>query len=373
MKRVQKRGKSFLSPSSASNKKNRLSNLKHREEEDGENSSLSSDVEEEEQLMKITGKLHNSFETLSQKRGNFELEEESKLIYSNETPEEKRLRLAQQYLENFKRTTAIDKEFDSEEDEDSDDNLSKSLREHVLELKGKQIKELAAKLEGKQVDVEKVRILKGHQHTVTCLALAEDDSVVYSGGKDCIINQWDIETGKRLLTFPSKDNPLSAPTNKTDVKNILKETHRGQILALALSSDRRFLASSGRDSNHYICIWDARSGKLIDQFKGHRDSVSALSFRRGSNQLFSGSHDRTIKIWNVDEMSYIDTLYGHQSEITCLDSLHKESAISSGTDKSIHFWKVIDETQLIFRGHTASIDCVSLIHEQSFVSGSEDG
>jgi len=208
-KRVQKRGKSFLSPSSASNKKNKLSNLKHQEGEDGENSSLSSDVEEEEQLMKITGKLHNSFETLSQKRGNFELEEESKLIYSNETPEEKRLRLAQQYLENFKRTTNIDREFDSEEDEDSDDNLSKSLREHVLELKGKQIKELAAKLEGKQVDVEKVRILKGHQHTVTCLALAEDDSVVYSGGKDCIINQWDIETGKRLLSFPSKDNPPS--------------------------------------------------------------------------------------------------------------------------------------------------------------------
>ena len=33
-----------------------------------------------------------------------------------------------------------------------------------------------------------------------------------------------------------------------------------------------------------------------------------LAFRRSTHQLFSCSHDRAVKIWNVDEMAYVDTL-----------------------------------------------------------------
>jgi ribosomal RNA-processing protein 9 len=72
-------------------------------------------------------------------------------------------------------------------------------------------------------------------------------------------------------------------------------------------------------------------------------------------------------------MTYIDTLYGHQSEVMGVDSLYKERAISCGRDKSVRVWKVVEETQLVFRGHTASIDCVSFVNEEQFVSGSEDG
>ena len=34
-----------------------------------------------------------------------------------------------------------------------------------------------------------------------------------------------------------------------------------------------------------------------------------LSFRKGTHQLFSSSHDRSVKIWNVDDRTYIETLY----------------------------------------------------------------
>ena len=33
-----------------------------------------------------------------------------------------------------------------------------------------------------------------------------------------------------------------------------------------------------------------------------------LAFRKGTNQLYSASHDRTVKLWNVEEKSYIETL-----------------------------------------------------------------
>jgi len=138
-----------------------------------------------------------------------------------------------------------------------------------------------------------------------------------------------------------------------------------------LSSDGKFLASSGTDK--LVHIWDTATCKLLDSFKGHRDIISALAFRVGSHQLFSGSHDRTVKIWNIDEMAYVETLFGHQNEITGIDSLHKERAISSSNDKTARIWKVVEETQLVYKGQSTSLDCISMQTEDTFVTGSEDG
>ena len=118
---------------------------------------------------------------------------------------------------------------------------------------------------------------------------------------------------------------------------------------------------------------DFRSGKPAQSFAGHRAAITSLAFRSNSRQLFSGSHDRTVKVWNMDEMCYVETLYGHHSEVLALDSLNQERALSVGSDRTLRLWKVVDETQLIFRGHEASIDCVSMTNEEIFVSGSQDG
>ena len=41
---------------------------------------------------------------------------------------------------------------------------------------------------------------------------------------------------------------------------------------------------------------------------GHRAGITGLVFRRGTHTLYSASMDRTVKIWNLDEMSYVETL-----------------------------------------------------------------
>lgn len=51
----------------------------------------------------------------------------------------------------------------------------------------------------------------------------------------------------------------------------------------------------------------------------------------------------------------------------------KERAISCGHDKSIRIWKVIEETQLVFRGQQGNIDCVTLLNDDKFLTGSDDG
>jgi ribosomal RNA-processing protein 9 len=48
-------------------------------------------------------------------------------------------------------------------------------------------------------------------------------------------------------------------------------------------------------------------------------NVFFAAFRDKSHQLFSGSHDRTVRVWNLDQMAFVEQLFGHQADITGID------------------------------------------------------
>lgn len=80
-----------------------------------------------------------------------------------------------------------------------------------------------------------------------------------------------------------------------------------QILLILLPLLTIAIQATGSRDN-LIHIWSTESDKIVGTFKQHRDAVSGLAFRKSSNQLYSASFDRSVKVWNVDELSYIETL-----------------------------------------------------------------
>jgi len=147
---------------------------------------------------------------------------------------------------------------------------------------------------------------------------------------------------------------------------------KGEILALAISPDGKYLASGGSDQ--MVRIWDPRTpNSLVHSFRGHRGTISGLAFRKDSLELLSASFDRTLKLWNLNEMSYIDTFYGHTDEVTCLVSGKKEKALTGGNDFTCRVWKVVDQTQLLYKAHEGYVDSVAYLNDELFVSGSQDG
>jgi ribosomal RNA-processing protein 9 len=92
----------------------------------------------------------------------------------------------------------------------------------------------------------------------------------------------------------------------------------------------------------------------------------------------------------LDELAYIETLFGHQDEVTHIAALAQERCISVGArDRTARLWKVVEETQLVFRGGggekksknsleekryaDGSMDRVAMIDEEMFVTGSDNG
>ncbi|NXI38790.1 U3IP2 protein, partial [Galbula dea] len=277
-----------------------------------------------------------------------------------ETPQEKKLRLAKLYLEQLRQYE--EERAEEEEDTPLTDLIGDRLKEDVLEQKGR-LQRLVAK-DVQPPDPASIRVLRGHQLPVTCLVISPDDKFIFSASKDgsLIKCKWEVESGKRLCVVPGGKKG-------TEERHL---GHASQVLCMAISSDGKYLATG--DRNKLIMIWEAATCRRLHIFTGHRDAVSGLSFQKGTHQLYSASHDRCVKVWNVAQNAYVETLFGHQDVITGLDSLSRECCVTSGgRDGTVRLWKIPEESQLVFCGHQGSIDCIQLINEEHMVSGADDG
>jgi ribosomal RNA-processing protein 9 len=95
---------------------------------------------------------------------------------------------------------------------------------------------------------------------------------------------------------------------------------------------------------------DLESKQVIKKFTHHRDTITALRFQRGTHNLFSASDDRSIKHYNVQDLTYIETLFGHQDKISTIDTNDEEKVLSCGSrDRTCRIFKIPEESQLIYR------------------------
>lgn len=278
-----------------------------------------------------------------------------------ETPQDKRLKLAKLYLEEIEK-----EEQDRAEDKELHDHVSQRLANDYLDSIGKLRRKVADDID--RVDSEHSVKLKHklHKSALTCACLSADGKLLFTGDKSSVVlkrrcDDWSVVGHIDVTSGRAKEEEP-----KSDKKR------RSQIWALAVTTDGRFLAVG--EMGVHIQIWDAERLTHLHTFKGHRDVVTSLVFRKNSHDLYSASRDRSVKVWSVDEMAYVETLYGHQAPITSIDALTRERAVTAGgSDCSVRIWKIVEESQLIYNGHRGSIEAVKLINEENFVSAGNDG
>ncbi|KAI1477142.1 WD40 repeat-like protein [Daldinia eschscholtzii] len=313
-----------------------------------------------------------------------------------ETAAEKRLRLAERYLENVRQE--VDETGFNAEDIDRD-IIATRLQEDVAETKGKVYRKIASEL---AVDRASHTLFRCNTLATTSIAICSP--YVYTVSKDQCLVKWklqDLPAYQFPQTTKKKPKKPPAPPRRQPIKVALRKGNRSkandknyqghvaEILCVAASQDGKFVVTGGADKR--LIVYDAKSLKPLRVFTHHRDAVTGLAFRRGTNQLYSASKDRTVKVWSLDELAYIETLFGHQDEVVDIDALAQERCVSVGArDRTARLWKVVEETQLVFRGgsidkkqkpeidprslaHEGSMDRVAMIDDELFVTGSDNG
>lgn len=310
----------------------------------------------------------------------------------DETAAERRVRLAQRYLDKIK--GEVD-EFGFDAADLDRDIIARRLKQDNDEARGRQYRLIGTKL-----DLPRAQSTRFRADTLATTAVAVCKPFAYTVSKDKTLIKWQIPTPQALNT-PSKrrghDGVIRRPKQIAFVKGIKiraseksQHGHTAAILSVAASPDGKYVATGGADKK--LIIWAADDLRPLKTFYTHRDAVTSLDFAPiipGSSdfgaQLFSAGMDRSIKTYNfagTDSLAYVETLFGHQDHVLGVSAVSQDLCVSVGArDRSARWWRVVDETQLKFLGdssrsdeyQTGSIDCVAAIPPNHFVTGSDSG
>lgn len=161
-------------------------------------------------------------------------------------------------------------------------------------------------------------VLSGHKSAVLELQWARDSGVIYSASADMHIASWDVETQARIRRH----------TGHTEVINCVDVSKRGE----------EFLASGSDDG--YIGLWDPRAKHAMD-FIETEYPVTAVAMAEAGNEVFSGSIDNDIKVWDLRAKKVVYNLPGHADTITSLSiSPDTQTLLSYSHDNTARTWDI---------------------------------
>ncbi|MCC0176545.1 DnaJ domain-containing protein [Waterburya agarophytonicola K14] len=134
------------------------------------------------------------------------------------------------------------------------------------------------------------------------------------------------------------------------------------IQFLAVSCDGQ-IASASNDKE--INLWQVNTGKRISVLKGHTDNVTCLAMSVSGRTLISGSKDKTIRFWDLQERKIIRTFGGyfdgHLSEVVALAlTPDNQTLISCGGDNSLKIWDVNRGMEIQNISVFAAVTCLAL-------------
>jgi WD40 repeat protein len=128
--------------------------------------------------------------------------------------------------------------------------------------------------------------------------------------------------------------------------------HTSSVYSVAFSPDRRLLASGSHDGT--IKLWEVASGSLVRTLTGHTSTVRSVAFSPDGRLLASGSADETIKLWDVASGREVRTLSGHTDRVWSVAFSPDGRLLASGSyDRTIKLWDVASGSLVrTLSGHT---------------------
>ncbi|KAK2461404.1 hypothetical protein APHAL10511_005867 [Amanita phalloides] len=231
-----------------------------------------------------------------------------------------------------------------------------------------------------------VGICEGHAGSVGTLTfsrkLDEPDRMsrfMFTGSQDRTIKMWDLSNVPVSPFSGEKIEPVRCKSLTTTI------AHDKDINSLDVSPDERLLASGSQDRTIKIfkITYVASSGKnaargelqLGGTCKGHKRGIWAVRFSRTERILASGSGDKTIKLWNMDDLSCVKTFEGHTNSVLRVDFINMGmQLVSSASDGLVKLWNIKEEECVTtLDNHEDKIWALAISSdERTIVSGAAD-
>jgi U3 small nucleolar RNA-associated protein 13 len=208
-----------------------------------------------------------------------------------------------------------------------------------------------------------VGICEGHAESVGAVAMARGGggaaaatnakpTFMFTGSQDRTIKMWDLSP---LPIFASSSSAATTVDVVVRCKSLTTHrAHEKDINSLDVSPNDRFLASGSQDRTAKIFEIVYTPGaasargelRLLGTCKGHKRGVWCVRFSRHERVLATGSGDKTVKLWSMEDYSCLRTFEGHTNSVLRVDWLRGVGGMqmaSAGSDGLLKVWNVKEE------------------------------
>ena len=273
---------------------------------------------------------------------------------------------------------------------------------------------------------KELMVFVGHTDSILAVAFSPNSKRMVSGSSDETVRLWNADTGKPIQTLKEHTGPVSAVAFSADGKAFWTAGNQearfrswysvdgglrseggdmptdaftatafspnGSLGARALDSESvlekgmiEFLLEGGWKLESSIVYLFGYDGVGI--LSAHADSVNVLTLYAEREVLATGSADKTIQLWNMEDTKKpLHTFTGHTEGITAMDfSVNGKLLASGSSDKTIRLWDLTSGQHLhTLTAHTGEIGAVTFLgdkalartafaKDKALASGSSDG
>lgn len=222
--------------------------------------------------------------------------------------------------------------------------------------------------------------------------------LIATASADHVACIWSIDTGKCLLKYeghsgscnsirfhPSKDLLLTASgDNSAHIwlgavnweKVAASSRTRGHSSEEELEDDLPIVDEMFSEERERIETLRTPLQEFANN--GHNSVVVAADWIASADsptQIITASWDRTAILWDIETKSPIQTLTGHDSELThCCAHQNHRLVVTSSRDSTFRLWDFRSEIPAVsvFQGHSESVTSTIFSKDDKVISGSDD-
>lgn len=233
--------------------------------------------------------------------------------------------------------------------------------------------------------------LTGHTHSITKVMYCMDGHKIVSSSWDYTVRAWDNPTLTNpdiwkihsdamssaawcddVIVVSTPDQRILLLNAKTGAVMDSLKGHKGTISHVSFSRDGHELVSASWDKT--IKLWDLKQRK-DSTLAELADYVESASFSPDGKRIVSASWDGTVRVWDIEKRKEIKTLTGHTGVArNAVYSPDGQTIVSCSNDSTLILWDAVRFDSLhVLKGHVGSVnDCVFSPDSKTVASASSD-